>query len=216
MYYVRGHIFLFLALLPIAHAQWLVYVSASPGVASFTGYAAKSGCIYVVSGTPVDLRYYTASAVYDYNNVGRYICLPAETFFTLDVRGSDVYVKFPYALVHSDANPFVVIHSEQLSDVTFVHVYTNYVLIIATIIVFLILLLVLMLKRRRKREEGPVDAVIEYIASHPGCTQKQISEALGMKKYQITRILKKLEQRGVIIRIRRGISKRVYLKEQLQ
>ncbi len=85
--------------------------------------------------------------------------------------------------------------------------------------VFGIALIIFVLYRIRSSDRdyrGVDERVLAYVAKHPGCTQKDISIALGLEKYQVSRILSRMESRGQIIRIRRGISKRVYLPQQLQ
>ncbi len=202
-----------LALLPLAQASWLAYVDATPFATNLTLYTDSNGCPLVIEGNPTALIVYTAEGVDEYRNVGRYVCLPADILATLEIKGSDVVLHMPDANVYAGN---VLLSDLRLRRVDGgVLVYTSPDFRIPLILAVAVLLLALFFLRRRKpatQEEG----VIEYVASHPGCTQKEISMALGLEKYQVTRILQRLEQRGVIVRVRQGISKRVYLREQLQ
>jgi len=83
-------------------------------------------------------------------------------------------------------------------------------------IAFAIILLAALRRRNGTEVADTVTQILQYVASHPGCTQKDICNALGLEKYQVSRILSRLEKQGKVVRVRRGISKRVYLPEQLQ
>ncbi|MDN5358727.1 MAG: MarR family [Candidatus Diapherotrites archaeon] len=205
-----------LLLIPLASAQWLVSVSSSPFSAEFFIVADSDGCIYVLDG---EVR-----GVYEFNGdsfvpvgSGNEICIHDASILRFQTT-SDVFVQLPPS--------FVVVENATLSDVsyydvgnrTFIHASPNLFPVLAAAVLIILLLLVSFLWRNRHNGAGKdIDAeILSYVAEHPGCTQKDICNALGLEKYQVSRILSRLEKEGKIVRVRRGISKRVFLPKQLQ
>ncbi len=202
-----------LALLPLAQASWLAYVDANPFATNLSLYTDSNGCLFVIEGNPTALVVYTAEGADEYRNVGRYICLPADIIATLEIQGSDVVLRLPDANVYAGNVLLSDLRLRRVNGGVLVHTSPDLRIPLALAVIALLSALFFLRKRKPATQE---ESVIEYIASHPGCTQKEISKALGLEKYQVTRILQRLEQRGVIVRVRHGISKRVYLREQLQ
>ena len=68
----------------------------------------------------------------------------------------------------------------------------------------------------RKRGQ---DSILALISQHPGITQKGLAEALGIQPASVSELLKKLEQKGVILREKDEQDRRsikVYLTEDGQ
>ena len=201
-----------LLIIPIAYAQWLVSVDANPFSAELFVVSSSQGCIYVLEG---DVR-----AIYEFNgstfvpiDLGRTICSSGNDIFRV-VMSPNAYIQLPEAEI--------VPRDVFLSNVKWKTIGGRVFLSITPITWPLLIIpmmlagIIVFLLRRKRVEKDRCAAIIEYIAQHPGCTQKDICSALGLEKYQVSRILSRLEKEGKIIRVRRGISKRVYLPEQFQ
>ena len=216
-YNVKRIAFILLVMLPLALAKWQVYVSPSVGETTIYGYADEQGCISVISGRVIGVKYFVGDGIDEINDVGDYFCVPDDTIFSVSATSS-VTIAMPAATVDNESNPLVSVSVSDFGSRTILQVESHYATTIAILVATIFAaVLYLMISRRKKGAPTSHDeAVIEYVAKHPGCTQKEICNALGLEKYQVSRILSRLEQRGVIVRVKRGISKRVYLKEQLQ
>jgi hypothetical protein len=205
-----------LLLIPIASAQWLVSVSSSPFSAEFFVVADSNGCVHVIDGS--------IRAVYEFNGssfvregAGNEICTYGGTILRIEASPS-VFAQFPRSVVEVRDSVLSSVSHYNVANRTFVSVSPDFTpFFVALILMALLALFLFLVKRNHNAKPNTLEsAVLSYIAEHPGCTQKDISKALGLEKYQVSRILSRLEKEGKVVRIRRGISKRVYLSEQLQ
>ena len=216
-YTVRRAVIFLILMLPLAWAKWQIYVS--PGMAETTiyGYADSQGCISVISGQVSTVKYFVGDGIEELNNAGDYFCIPEDTIFSISAT-SAVTIAMPLSSVNAEDNPLAPVKISDFGSRTIVEVDSYYSAALPLLILALLLIIAYfwIFRYRKARPASKDEAVIEYIAKHPGCTQKEICNALGLEKYQVSRILARLEQRGIIVRVKRGISKRVYLKEQLQ
>ncbi len=190
-------------------------MDASLGGAQLFILAPSSGCVYAVDGNILgarvleDNRFVSVSA-------GQSVCIPPGSVVLVSLTPR-AYVALPPADVS--------VRSAFLSSVH-VSTYPGHVFVSISPLIWPLFLIGLLVigaaiawSVRRKRvatPDSPESRIIAYVAEHPGCTQKDICNALGLEKYQVSRILARLEKQGRVVRVRRGISKRVYLSEQLQ
>ncbi len=201
-------------ILPLASAQWLVSVDSNPISAELFVVATSPGCVYVLGGRVLGLYELNGNSFVP-EQPSDVICTDGGVF-RIDLSG-DAYVSFPSA--------DFVIHKAIFSSVQWKNYPGHSFLFISPEFLPLLLLVTLLgfvvfaYFRRRGHAPKQLDTtskILAYVAEHPGCTQKDICNALGLEKYQVSRILSRLEKDGKIIRVRRGISKRVYLPDQLQ
>ncbi|NPA76894.1 MAG: MarR family transcriptional regulator [Candidatus Diapherotrites archaeon] len=212
-----------MVLVPAAFASATIplYISSGLGGIDLYGYAQNDTCIAILSGHASSVQYILNGQVNTLDSVGDYVCIPAGAIFVLRFSGPMV-ISTPSASVSVDSSPLYRISWHSVGDRTIVTVtYGILPFVLAGVFVGVFLaVLYVFLHRRRSSSDADVDdrdsSVVQYIASHPGCTQKEIATALGLQKYQVSRILSRLERDGVVVRVKRGISKRVYLREQLQ
>lgn len=206
-----------LLLLPTAFGAWQLYVEPSFTDVSIYGYADVKSCATVVSGSVSEVQYVVGEDVETVVQPGDYICVPADTIFILRLPGPAI-LSFPDSDVSSARSFFYSISWRDIGSRTILEIkYSQLPIVLLMIIAVLVIFGLFFYVRRRRAVFGDYESsILDYIAKNPGCTQKDIAAALGLQKYQVSRILSRLEQRGIIIRVRRGISKRVYLKEQLQ
>ncbi len=214
---------LLVLLLPLASASWAVHIQPSVQRVLVYGYADSPGCLVVGSGEIVRADVLVGAEVVP-ADVNDYLCLPGDTAFQLVLRGYPLSFTVPEANVSGGSVLYPVYVSSIGSYTSVVVDARPWLLPLALGVLILaaaVALGVAIYVRRRQLPDThgyspPESEILRYIASHPGCTQKEIASALGLEKYQVSRILSRLEAEGAIVRIKKGISKRVFLPAQLR
>ncbi|GEM_PF-3040505 len=221
---MRGHLPLLLLLIfPVAWASWSITVH--PGVRETVvyGYADSPGCLVVGSGEVLRADVIVGPEVIPVD-VNDYLCVPGNTAFQIVLRGYPLSFTVPEANVLG-GSPLFPVYVSRVGGYTAVVVDARLWLLPAILGVLILLvagvLAFLVLKKRRNSRlpvgyEGKEAAVLRYVAQHPGCTQKEVARALGLEKYQVSRILSRLEAEGTVVRVKKGISKRVFLPSPLK
>ena len=208
-------------LLPVSLGAWRIYVEPQLADVIVYGYADMESCVAVVSGKVYEIRYFIGEYVDVVAESSDYFCIPADTIFTLSASAPTV-LSFPPADVSISPSLFYSVGWKDLGRRTMVFIdKSTYFIVGLSLLVLLVAGSAFLLRssywpKKRIDVHSNEGAVIDYIAVNPGCTQKDISKALGLEKYQVSRILSRLEQQGVVIRVKRGISKQIYLRKQLQ
>ena len=214
---------LILLLLPTVLASWSI--SVHPGVRETVvyGYADRPGCLVVGSGEVLRADVIAGPEVVPVD-VNDYLCVPGNTAFQIVLRGYPLSFTVPEANVLGGSFIFPI-YVSRVGNYTAVVVDARPWLLPVVLGVLILLvaaaLAVFALKMRSDSElpvgyEGKEAAILRYVARNPGCTQKDIARALGLEKYQVSRILSRLEAEGAVVRVKKGISKRVFLPSQLR
>ena len=198
---------LILLLLPVY--AWQATIYTLPFYASITAVADRDGCVFVGDGHVL-----SAHVILDGNSFPAtppYICLPSGAALHMDVVGPTILISFPPGEIKVNGDP-LAIYSANSGVVAIEWPSVIYLLlgVGALLLFYAYLSRRLMYPRDLKDVEK---SVYRYILEHPGCTQKEISQALQLEKYKVSRILKRLEENGYIWRKRFGVSKRVYPQE---
>ncbi|NPA87034.1 MAG: winged helix-turn-helix transcriptional regulator [Candidatus Diapherotrites archaeon] len=194
------------ALLPVVTAA--VTVLSSPTELSVYGDV-NGGCVAVLYG---DVKEFLAGGEKLLPVEGDLFCSEEPFSFKLRVAGLFAAVSIPSTKVEviSHFRPY------ELKEVDGKLIVAVDPPIPLLLLLFLPFVFFFFWRRRRRETMDEYSEIINYLSENPGSTQKQIARALGMPEYKVSRLLSRLEKEGVVVRVRRGMSKRVYLAEQLQ
>ena len=220
--YVRRKITVLLfLLLQLSHADaiWLASVDSNPFSADILVLADSSGCITFLDGYGREI-YELNGATFHSIGGGDQVCVDGPAVLRI-IATPESIIEMPEAAVSRHSIVLSRVWSTTVANKTILSVEPDYFAVLALVaIISGISVAIAFAVRRRagKRIDGDnvEQSIIRYVASHPGASQKEIARALGLKKYQISRILSRMEEQGIVVRVRRGISKRIYLPEQLQ
>ncbi len=196
-------------IIPLAFA-WSVTIHTYPFLVDVTAIADSDGCILLGMGQLVN-----GVVVADGEQTpleGTYYCVPSGSIVQLLIAGPTIALKLPKGEVSVNSDPFASVSFNESAGILVVEWPGVPGLLMLLGLGGLAILLWQRMKRRNIIDDlsEKERAVLNYIYDHPGCTQKEIGKALSLEKYQVTRILNKLERAGYIWRKRRGISKLVY------
>ena len=206
-----------MVLVPVASAQWVVTVDADPVSTEFLVVAGDRGCITVLEGVVRAVEEFNGDS---FNPLppGRKICIEDGGILRISTANPS-FVEFPRAEIFESRAFLSDVRTYSVGERSFVTTSPApfwTLLAIVAVVAGIASMYIYLRGKRGRTASNRIDAIIHYVASNPGCTQKEIARALGLEKYQVSRLLARLEEEGRVVRVKRGISKRVYLKEQLQ
>ncbi len=214
-------VFLAIFLANFALATWQLFVEPSISHTTIYGYADSDDCVVITSGRVYEITYMHGGDINVLKDISDYFCIPANTVFVMTLKGYPVVASFPTSKVRaSDAFPFIISDAEVgPRTVLRVGIDTTVIVLLAVVLTIIGIIaanIFIFIRSKEPKAEKTEQSILDYVAKNPGCSQKDICRATGLEKYQVSRILSRLEAEGKIIRIKRGITNRVFLPQQLQ
>lgn len=198
---ITGTLFLTLFMLPYALSAEIIVTPSSVTVEG-------DGCIHVFEGS--------AEYVYVDNKrlEGKYPFICGN--YSIKLSGELVIVGLDENSVNiTSIGRFVTVENNGRLTIVTVYPFIPPLLVVLGIAI-LFLYAYVWKGRKHEKDRDLKSSIIELLTREPGLSQKKIAEKLNVGEYQVSRVLKELESEGVIVRIRKGVSKSVYLAEQLQ